>query len=215
MRHRLAHASAQGQDSAFLAPALPTNFLAHLWLADRTQTSLAGSVLGDVVRGSELSAYPDDIAHGIRLHRRVDAATDRHPLVVQARERFDPAHRRYAGIVLDLAADHALAARWEQESSQESLRDFTHRCGRAIAQAAPWFLLGGGRAPTAEGFTELLRSYASEAGIDRAIARTAQRLREPSRLIEAGRGWEALSLALQTDLPILLHALEGRMREKA
>ena len=55
------------------------NFLAHLWLAERTGTSLAGAVLGDVVRGADLSAYPPALALGIQLHRRVDATTDRHP----------------------------------------------------------------------------------------------------------------------------------------
>jgi acyl carrier protein phosphodiesterase len=38
------------------------NFLAHLWLAEQTKTSLAGAVLGDVVRGANLTAYPDEIA---------------------------------------------------------------------------------------------------------------------------------------------------------
>src|SRR3546814_11468097 len=79
------------------------NCLAHLWRADRSSTSLAGSILGDVVRGADLSTYPDEIAHRIRLPRRVDALTDRHPALHDARASFGEGRRRDAGIVLYLA----------------------------------------------------------------------------------------------------------------
>lgn len=187
------------------------NFLAHLWLADRTQTSLAGSVLGDVVRGSDLSAYPDEIALGIRLHRRVDAATDRHPLIAAARADFDAGERRYAGIVLDLAADHALAQAWS-EFHPESLEAFTRRCGEAMEAAGAWFERGGGSRPRAAGFAELLRSYGSDAGMERAVRRTAARMREPQKLIDAARQWADVSKSLQPNLAELLGALLGVMR---
>ena len=112
------------------------NFLAHLWLAERTATSLAGAVLGDVVRGADLSAYPSAIAEAVRLHRRVDAATDRHPRVVALRTQFPDRARRYAGIVLDLGFDHALALDWSHYSD-EPLDAFCQRAGRAIADAHP------------------------------------------------------------------------------
>ena len=187
------------------------NFLAHLWLADRTATSLAGSVLGDVVRGADLSAYPEDIALGIRLHRRVDAATDRHPIMRTARETFADGERRYAGIVLDLAADHALAQEWET-LHDEPLDAFTRRCGRELADAGDWFELGGGRRPTSTGFAELLQSYATDPGIERAIRRTATRLRDPQGLIDAGRAWMDASASLRSQLPELLASLVEVMR---
>lgn len=188
------------------------NFLAHLWLADQTDTSLAGSVLGDVVRGADLSAYPQDIALGIRLHRRVDAATDRHPLMRQLREGFAPGERRYAGIVLDLAADHALARLWPQFHT-EPLDTFTQRCGLALADAGDWFERGGGWRPTAGGFTELLRSYATDEGIERALRRTSTRLRDPQGLIDAGRSWSDPAQALQPTLAVLFEDLLRVMRQ--
>lgn len=187
------------------------NFLAHLWLADKTQTSLAGSVLGDVVRGSDLTAYPDEIALGIRLHRRVDAATDRHPIMVAARSGFDAGERRYAGIVLDLAADHALAGAWPDFHS-EPLDAFTQRCGEAMEAAAAWFERGGGARPRASGFAELLRSYGSDAGMERAVRRTAARMREPQRLVDAARHWLEASQALRPNLAELLDDLLHTMR---
>lgn len=188
------------------------NFLAHLWLADRTQTSLAGSVLGDVVRGSDLSAYPADIAQGIRLHRRVDAATDRHRLMREAREAFGPGERRYAGIVLDLVADYALVNAWP-EFHHESLEAFTQRCGQAMESAEEWFLLGGGSRPRAAGFAELLRSYGSHAGMERALLRTASRLRDPQGLIDAARRWPEAAAQLGPVLPELLEELVATMRD--
>jgi acyl carrier protein phosphodiesterase len=179
------------------------NFLAHLWLADRTGTSLAGAVLGDLVRGSDLSAYPADVALGVRLHRRIDAATDRHVLVAQARDRFPPGNRRYAGIVLDLACDHLLARAWSQFHS-EPLADFSARCGQALAAAGGWFEQAGARVPDAGGFAALLRSYAEPAGLERAIQRTSTRLRQGEPLIAAGQQWPLALPVLEPGLPRLL-----------
>lgn len=188
------------------------NFLAHLWLAERSGTSLAGSILGDRVRGADLSAYPAPIAEGIRLHRRVDALTDRHPALHASRAAFAPGARRYAGIVLDLAADHALGSQWARYAD-EPLDDFCARAGAAIAIASPWFMLAGDRAYRADDFARLLRSYASEAGIDRAISRTAQRLRDPAPLLAAGKTWRAQLPALNEALPPLLADLLAAMGE--
>lgn len=182
------------------------NFLAHLWLADQSDTSLAGSILGDVVRGADLSAYPADIALGIRLHRQLDAITDRHPQVASLRAAQADGVRRYVGIVLDLVADYLLIADWPRYSA-EPLLAFCDRAGEAIAAATPWFLLAGGRSSSAADFARLLRSYGEPAGIDRALQRTAQRLRQPQPLLDAGAHWPALAEALRPHLPELLHNL--------
>ncbi|PTU30290.1 ACP phosphodiesterase [Stenotrophobium rhamnosiphilum] len=183
------------------------NFLAHLWLAEQTKTSFAGAILGDIARGADLSAYPDDIAHGIRLHRMVDATTDRHPLSVAARVRFGQGRRRYAGIVMDLVCDHILANDWKK-FSDEALPDFCLRASIDIEQAAPWFLHAGGRAIEAQGFSKLLISYAGPAGIEYAISRTANRMRDPLPLIDAAKGWEAVAEEFRADLPVLLADLK-------
>ena len=179
------------------------NFLAHLWLADQTKTSLAGAILGDIARGADLSAYPDEIERGIRLHRHIDAATDRHPLSVAARERFGPGRRRYAGIVLDLVCDHILASDWNRYSD-EALADFCMRASIEVEQAGAWFELAGGRVIEAQGFSRLLTSYAGPAGIEYAIGRTANRMRDPQPLQDAAKGWQAVAEEFRTSLPELL-----------
>lgn len=184
------------------------NFLAHLWLADRTGTSLAGSVLGDVVRGADLSAYPEPIAQGVRLHRRVDAATDRHPGIVALKTSFDDGERRYAGIVLDLACDYVLSQDWETHHA-EPLAAFCTRAGEELAQASSWFVKAGGREIEAADFARLLRSYGTRDGIERALHRTASRLRQPQPLLQAGRRWQDLVQPLRERLPVLLDDLRG------
>lgn len=187
------------------------NFLAHLWLAERTGTSLAGAVLGDVVRGADLSAYPPALALGIQLHRRVDATTDRHPALHPLRARFAPGRRRYAGIVLDLVTDHVLARDWRALET-EPLTAFCARAGQAIAEAAPWFLQAGGRRTTAGDFTRLLLSYRDPAGIDLALGRVASRLRQPALLLDAARDWQALMPALSPVVPGLLRDIEAQLQ---
>jgi acyl carrier protein phosphodiesterase len=189
------------------------NFLAHLWLADRTGTSLPGAVLGDVARGRDLSAYPEPIAQGIRLHRRIDAATDRHPHIAALRAGFAPGQRRYAGIVLDLAADHALAVDWTLHHPLP-IEQFCATAARQLEQASQWFERAGGRAIHAQMFTQLLLSYAEPAGIERAVRRTAARLRQPAPLLAAAAHWQQTVAPLRALMPQLLDELRATAAER-
>lgn len=188
------------------------NFLAHLWLAEQSHTSMAGAILGDLVRGADLTAYPDDIAYGIRLHRRLDALTDRHPRIVELRVAQLNGVRRYVGIVLDLVADYLLIEDWSRYAN-EPLPVFCGRAGTAIEAATDWFLLAGGRSSSADHFARLLRSYGEPLGLERAIQRTAQRLRQPQPLLDAGRQWRQLADSLRPHLPELLHDLRQAAME--
>jgi acyl carrier protein phosphodiesterase len=147
----------------------------------------------------------------VRLHRRVDAATDRHQVMRREREAFIAGERRYAGIVLDLAADHALAQTWSDFHPQP-LADFAQRCAEALADAGDWFELGGGWRPTRAGFAELLESYATDRGMERALQRTSTRLRDPQGLIDSGRRWMDASQSLRGSLPELMADLLALMR---
>lgn len=182
------------------------NFLAHLWLAERSGASLPGAILGDMVRGRDLSAWPPALAHGIRQHRRIDAATDRHPAVAGARYVFPAGARRYAGILTDLACDHLLARRWAEFWS-EPLSAFCDRAGAALEADAAWFERAGGWRPRAREFSLLLQSYANEDGIVRAIRRTAGRLRDAAPLVAAGAHWPAAAANIAPNLAQLLSDL--------
>lgn len=96
------------------------NYLAHLYLADDTPESLLGNLLGDFVKGAAAKMrYPPDVQFGIDLHRRIDAFTDAHDVVRQAKSLVSPARRRFAGILVDVCFDHFLARRWAEYHALE------------------------------------------------------------------------------------------------
>lgn len=84
------------------------NYFAHLHLAHLTSTSLTGNLLGDFVKGSQLSFLPVELELGIRLHRGIDSFTDAHPVCQQFKSEFTEM-RRYAGVGLDILFEHLLA----------------------------------------------------------------------------------------------------------
>lgn len=90
------------------------NYLAHLHLGGQEPQQLLGSLYGDFVKGTFLGDFSAQTEEAIRLHRRIDAFTDSHPLVRRALGRFPVSRRRYAGIALDMFFDHCLARDWER-----------------------------------------------------------------------------------------------------
>jgi acyl carrier protein phosphodiesterase len=185
------------------------NYLAHLYIADRAQADLAGAILGDFVRGPDMSRFATEVGHSIRLHRRIDSVTDQHPRVLAAMARFEAGPRRYAPIILDVLWDYVLAIDWAQYSS-ESYADFCSRGARAVAASGSLFEWP--RRPTRSGFNTLLRSYATETGIDFALRRIAARLKKPEPMIAACKDWQAHVPALRLDLPELMRDLESTAR---
>lgn len=157
---------------------------------------------------------PPDLALSVRLHRRIDAVTDRHPQVQAARAGFAHGERRYAGILLDLLYDHLLAQDWAHYSA-EALPDFATRASRHVVRESRWFEQAGGPVPQAAPFSALLVSYGSEAGLEQAVRRTAQRLKKPQGLLDAMVNWRERLPQLRTGLPILLADLRDEARRYA
>ena len=96
------------------------NYIAHIHIAQLTQTSMVGNFLGDFVKGSQLAYLPRDIELGIRLHRKVDVFTDQHDAVKHLKRLFPPALQKVAGIALDIYFDHLLLLHWSRFSQLES-----------------------------------------------------------------------------------------------
>ncbi|MGS2719482.1 acyl carrier protein phosphodiesterase [Paraglaciecola aestuariivivens] len=93
------------------------NYIAHLHIAEHTQTSLLGNFLGDFVKGSQLNHLPKPLIQGIKLHRSVDVFTDSHPAIAHCKSCFPKNLRRMAGVILDIYFDHLLMQNWRQYSS--------------------------------------------------------------------------------------------------
>ena len=95
------------------------NFLAHIFLAEDTEESLLGNIMGDFVKGPISGGFHPEIEKGIRTHRKVDAFTDSHDIYRASRKLISPERRRYSGIIMDLAFDHLLARNWSSYSDKE------------------------------------------------------------------------------------------------
>lgn len=88
------------------------NYLAHLHIAEHTQSSFLGNFLGDFVKGNPDGLFNDRVVRGIRLHRFVDSYTDKHPLIKSIKPLFNNELRRFSPIALDMFWDHCLAKNW-------------------------------------------------------------------------------------------------------
>ena len=100
------------------------NYLAHAYLSFNKPGILVGNMISDFVKGSKKYDYPQEIQHGIMLHREIDNFTDTHPATKEAKQIFRPVYRLYAGSFIDVVYDHFLALD-ENEFTDESLKVFT------------------------------------------------------------------------------------------
>ncbi|WP_271409036.1 acyl carrier protein phosphodiesterase [Pseudomonas sp. Q1-7] len=173
------------------------NYLAHLHLGGSQPAQLLGSLYGDFVKGPLDGRWPADVEAAIRLHRRIDAFTDRHPLVAQAKSRFPVERRRFSGILLDVFFDHCLARDWSVYAS-EPLDAFTRHVYQVL-DAEPH--LPGRLALIAPRMAaqDWLGSYREFETLERVIAGMARRLSRPEALDGAMSELEGLYAALHTD----------------
>lgn len=95
------------------------NYLAHLYLSEDSDDSILGSIIADFVKGPLVDQYPREILTAINTHRKVDAFTDAHQIVLKSRTLFSPKRRRFAGIIIDVVFDHFLAKNWSSYSKLE------------------------------------------------------------------------------------------------
>ncbi|CAM2944814.1 ACP phosphodiesterase [Vibrio diazotrophicus] len=107
------------------------NYLAHLHIAEASDSNLLGNLLGDFVKGNPSEQYSEEIVQGIRLHRWVDAYTDSHEVMILAKALFPATTRRFSPIALDMFWDHCLAKHWQSFHSQ-SLRQFVLDAERKV-----------------------------------------------------------------------------------
>ena len=170
------------------------NYLAHLHLGGPRPGQLLGSLYGDFVKGPLAGRFAAEVEAAILLHRRIDAFTDRHPLVRAACARFPVERRRYAGILLDLFFDHCLARHWD-DYADEPLGGFSARVYRVL-DAEPQ--LPGRLAQIAPRMAaqDWLGSYREFAVLERVLLNMQRRLSRPEgldgALIELERLYPAL-----------------------
>src|ERR1043165_1820521 len=115
------------------------NYLAHAYLSFGDPLILTGNMIGDHVKGQNaLEVFPERIAEGIRLHRKIDAFTDDHPAVKRAKVWFREQYHLYAGAILDSLWDHFLANDPACFESEKDLADFAQVTYAQLADTAAW-----------------------------------------------------------------------------
>ncbi len=99
------------------------NYLAHTFLS-YSDEQIVGNILGDFIKNKNRYNYPEGIQQGITLHRAIDAFTDVHPKVLEAKKVFQPIVRLYSGAFIDVVFDYFLANDKNIKSEKE-WREFT------------------------------------------------------------------------------------------
>jgi acyl carrier protein phosphodiesterase len=194
---------------ASAAASAAMNLLAHFWLAERKHLPLVGALFGEWVRGRLDDRFDAGLRQSIHYHRLIDGTTDRHAGVVGLREDFPDGERRYAGIVLDVVFDHALALDWPRYSPGLSLSAFAQGCDDALVAAHADFIALGRPPAEAGALRAVLESYRTTAGIDRALARIGSRLSSADRFRRAAETWRRHLPAAAALLPQLLADLQA------
>lgn len=99
------------------------NFLAHTYLSF-TDEQIVGNMIGDFIKNKNRYDFSEGIQEGITLHRAIDAFTDVHPKVLEAKTVFQPIVRLYSGAFVDVVFDYFLANDPKIKSPSE-WREFT------------------------------------------------------------------------------------------
>ena len=161
------------------------NYLAHLFLARHSDQAMLGALLGDFVKARLSGNYSPEIETEIWLHRRIDAYTDRHPIVQTAKRMFGGPRRRYAGILLDVFYDHALAKRWSAYSALSMDRFIEHFY--AVLNQHQAILPETLQSVSARMIErDWLGSYRSFSGVERAVRGISTRLSKNGHLLRDG-----------------------------
>lgn len=186
------------------------NWLAHLYLAERTPESWLGNLLPDFMRGPALAAMPESYQPGIVQHRWIDAYTDAHPVFLRSVGRIEPGWRRFGGVLVDVYYDHLLAIAWSQYSSEpletfiamvyDALEGQLHRLNARARQRIEWMIAN-----------DLLGSYREPEGVERALAGLGTRLRHPVDLASALPAMLAEREAFAADFEEFFRALRARL----
>lgn len=103
---------------------LPMNFLAHAYLSGNDENIIVGNFIADHVKGKVINNYNVEILKGIKLHRRIDAFTDSHPIVRESTGRLKEQFGRFSGVIVDMFYDHFLAKNWN-DYSEVPIKKFT------------------------------------------------------------------------------------------
>jgi len=107
------------------------NFLGHLYFSRNDTDLMAANLLGDFIKGKNLSHLSPVTQKGIFLHRSIDSYIDHHPAVLELLHILYKPMPKIAGIAVDLYFDHLLAKQWASFHEMK-LEDFIQQFFKSI-----------------------------------------------------------------------------------
>ena len=159
------------------------NFLAHCLLAEEAGKGklpglVVGGFLGDFIKGRIPAEFPNYLALGVKLHRRIDAFSNQLDGITKSCRRFPPNLRRVAPPVVDIISDYCLAKTWDTYSN-ESLGSFSKRTYQELIRYTCYFPPQGKRFLSYTLDNDLLGNYGKIENINIGIASISRRLEQP------------------------------------
>lgn len=174
------------------------NHLVHLYLAGEDPELQLGGLMGDFVKGPIPAFYPEKLALGLHLHRRIDSLAQNSPHTRKSRQRLHPKFGHGRGIIVDIFYDHFLASSW-QDYSAESLENYAAKFYRLLQE-------NYNQLPTSlQQITprmiehNWLVAYQHNEVVGRALQRIAQRLSRPLPLAEGVDDLATHEISLRQD----------------
>ena len=159
------------------------NYLVHLYLSGSDPEIQLGGLKGDFIKGPLPSSYPDKIALGLQLHRRIDSLAHTSLHTRRSRQKLDSKYGHGRGIIVDIFYDHFLATNWldysatplENYASEiySLLQTYFRQLPEGLQQVAPRMIKHN-----------WLVSYQQREVVGKALCRIAQRLSRPLPLAE-------------------------------
>lgn len=184
------------------------NFLAHLLFADPTPESRIANLMGDHIKGRIAPDWQPLLRDGVILHRKIDAFTDSHPIVLQSCARLSPRRRRFAGIILDICFDHYLCRHWHRFNEQP-LSCFVDDCYRQLSAYQGYMPDSMQRPLRAMIDQDWLSAYAERDNIALVLDRVALRLSQPERMLGAGEEFAGHYQLLEQDFLCFFPSLQS------
>ncbi|EEF21876.1 Acyl carrier protein phosphodiesterase, putative [Ricinus communis] len=186
------------------------NYLAHFHLASADDDWLVGALLGDFVKGPLRGDWPAGWEKGIRLHRRIDALSDQHPLRAELAAALPPDWRRYTGIVLDVCCDHWLSRDWTRWHDAP-LPVFAERVYAVLADVESGLPAPAQRFAGRLRDYDMLNGYRDVAAVPATLQRIGARLRHDNPLRHAGAECTAVAARLHDGFEDFYGDLQRRL----
>ena len=160
------------------------NHLAHFFLAGNDSNLVVGGFLGDFIKGRLKGERIAAIEDGIKLHRVIDAYTDKHAITRLSQRRFEDRFRRFSGIMTDIIFDHFLAVHW-QKYHPVDLQIFSDAIFKILLGNEEQLPTAAIRACKRMRCSNALLNYRDPKFIDRSFKYLSNRLRRDNPLHEA------------------------------